>query len=295
MNENRSSNYGQKYKGAWAMILSLVLIAAALFAVLCLSGCTREQTISGFDPDISELQGKKVGVVKAWNADYLLTECSEVNLLRYDALSELVIALRFGAVDAAVMDYVTANYVRHSVEGLRISGTTVCEDGLTFLGNVGYSKEILEELDEWIENEWNGSPEQADLLERVSGEDEYVFKEVEVPESDRVIDIMYDGAGYPYEYIDSDGKVKGIEVEPLNYFAIAKGYTINWIEGEENSMLASAENADALLLLLANSEVFRSALNARGEPFWLSKPFLESRLVTVEADDPSKMKVVKSL
>ena len=276
--------------------VSIIVFVVFFGAAFGLGGCSRNaKTVEGFDPDLSELMGKTVGVVKAKNADYLLSEYDGFKIYRYDTLPQLVVGLGYGQVDVAVMDLSNANYVLDYTDGLKIGDTVVCEDGLAYLGNSLYSKELLEELDEWIENEWNGSPEQQELDERVNGDKGYVPKLPEVPEGGKVIDIMYDGAGYPYEYIDTDERAKGIEIEPLCYFAIDKGYTINWIEGEENSMLASAGNGDSLLLLLGDSEVFRSEVNARGEPFWLSKQYLPCRMVTLLVEDKSKVQVYRKL
>ncbi len=294
--DNNKTNTWRERKKKIALIVAVVLFVTFFAVAFGLGGCTRNQkTITGFEPDLSELEGKTVGVVKARNADYLLSEYDGFKLYRYDTLSQLVVGLGYGQVDIAVLDYSNANCVLEATDGLKLGKTVVCEDGMAYLGNTLYSRELLQELDEWIENEWNGSPEQAELNSRVNGDKAYVPKIPEVPEGGRVIDIMYDGAGYPYEYIDTDEIAKGIAIEPLCYFAIDKGYTINWIEGEENSMLASAENADALLLLLGESEVFRSDTNARGEPFWLSKPYLPCKMVTLLVDDKSKVQVYRNL
>ena len=296
MNKKKSNTFEQRKNRAATVLLSLLLVTAALFAVLCLSGCSKNQeSIEGFNPDLSDLEGKTIGVVKAKGADYLLSEYDNLDILRYDALSNLVIGLRYGQIDVAVTDCASANYVLRSTEGLKISETPVCDDSLAYLGNTLYSREILEELDEWIENEWNGSEEQADLIKRMNDKDGYVPKLPDVPEGGKVIDIMYDGAGYPFEYIDTDEKAKGIELEPLCYFAAEKGYTINWIEGEENSMLASSGNGDALLLLLGDTEVFRRDVKKRGEPFRFSKAYLPCGLVTIQVEDRSKMKVINTI
>ena len=65
-----------------------ILVVIALFL---LSGCiTRWEA----DPitDINNLEGRRVGVNLSWEADYILTQRKDMELFRYDATSDMLMA-----------------------------------------------------------------------------------------------------------------------------------------------------------------------------------------------------------
>ena len=88
-------------------------------AFLCFYGCSAERQLNHIT-DVADLQGRTVGVSLVWSADYMLTDRSDLKLLRYNNISNLVMALKYGQVDAIAMERPFANEVMNCISGLRI-------------------------------------------------------------------------------------------------------------------------------------------------------------------------------
>ena len=87
-------------------ILGTVLIAIIL--LLCLSGCSGKQVYQPID-DVSDLGGRTVGVNLEWSADYMLSDRDDMTIVRYNTVASLVMALRYGHIDAIAIERPTAH------------------------------------------------------------------------------------------------------------------------------------------------------------------------------------------
>ena len=76
-------------------------------AVLLSAGCAApERAVIN---DISDLNGKTVGTMLGWESDYVLSRWTDldIEIMRYDRLSDMVMALNYNKIDCAALDSVT--------------------------------------------------------------------------------------------------------------------------------------------------------------------------------------------
>ena len=88
-----------------------------LLALLFISGCQKEWE-PNLITDINDLEGRKVGVNLAWEADYILTPRTDMQLFRYDSTPDMLLALGYDKVDAIAVDDSMWRMMDKNSEGL---------------------------------------------------------------------------------------------------------------------------------------------------------------------------------
>ena len=81
--------------------VAVLLLAALLFGVL--PGARAEWEYRPIT-DVSNLEGRRVGVMLGYEVDYALTGREDLELFRYDTIADMVMALNFDKLDALAVD-----------------------------------------------------------------------------------------------------------------------------------------------------------------------------------------------
>ena len=102
----------------------------------------------------------------AWSADYMLSSREDIEVVRYNTVADLVMALRFKKIDKAAMERPFAVEVLNCVDGLRIIDETIATDGLVFAVN-NEREDLLNELNEFF-SRFKESKEKKELFERLN-------------------------------------------------------------------------------------------------------------------------------
>ena len=92
------------------------------------------EDIKSFD----NLSGKKVGVVLGYIGDLIVSDMTNVDVEKFNAVSETILALKSAKVDAIVLDYEAAkNYVSQNKELKLIETDSANEEYAIAIGNNG--------------------------------------------------------------------------------------------------------------------------------------------------------------
>lgn len=88
------------------VLTAMLIISACLFSAGC--GSASEWK---YDPitDVNDLEGRRVGVNLAWESDYYLTGRKDMELVRYDSTSDMIMALKYDKIDAIALDVDSLN------------------------------------------------------------------------------------------------------------------------------------------------------------------------------------------
>ena len=75
-----------------------------IFVFICLlTGCSKNQKREAIS-DVNDLEGRRVGVALAWGPDYLLTGRDDLELIRYNTMASMVMALCYDRLDAIAVE-----------------------------------------------------------------------------------------------------------------------------------------------------------------------------------------------
>ena len=112
----------------------------------------------------------------AWSADYMLSSREDIEVVRYNTVADLVMALRFKKIDKAAMERPFAVEVLNCVDGLRIIDETIATDGLVFAVN-NEREDLLNELNEFF-SRFKESKEKKELFERLNSTEGYEYHKI---------------------------------------------------------------------------------------------------------------------
>lgn len=264
----------------------------AVLFVMCICGCAGKHTYQPVT-DADDLDGRRIGVNMAWSADYMLTGRQDVDVVRYNSLAELVMALRFGQIDAAAMERPDAVEVLRCVSGLGISDKAVAADGLVFAVS-NDREDVLDELDEFFA-EFEGSREQTELSGRVNSSDGFDYHKVEADGGDKTLTVGLPTDVYPFSYLDFEtGEYAGSEVEVITRFANEYGYQLEFVPGVFSTIEWEIAEGDLDVAIGAFCNAARTDAELVGA-FQMTRPYMRNEIVLVEVTDPDDLKVLTPL
>ena len=88
----------------WARRFAAFVLACML--ALGLGGCGDSKSEWEYRPitDVNDLEGRRVAVNLAWEADYLLSGREDLTIVQYDSFADIILALGYDKVDAFAVD-----------------------------------------------------------------------------------------------------------------------------------------------------------------------------------------------
>ncbi|MBO4628003.1 MAG: transporter substrate-binding domain-containing protein [Lachnospiraceae bacterium] len=217
--------------------IKCLLAALLLLLPAVLGGCGaswRSDPIA----DISDLDGRRVGVGIACDTDYALTGRGDLTLVRYDELANILLALQYDKVDAMALDELLWKFTASSHKGLRAVTPAFATSGYT----VYFRSEVSELRDEF--NEFLARYRQSDAfrdfqarLAAFDGE-HYNGADIELTGTGRALRVAVDAAGFPRSFAEADGRTpSGYDLEALKLFANEKNYKLEFVISGYDDMI----------------------------------------------------------
>ena len=202
-----------------------------LLGLLCflLAACAEQWE---YDPitDVSDLQGRRVGVNLSWETDYALSGRNDLQLFRYDSIADQLMALNYDKLDALAMDAFTWRAVSANSKGLVCIEPAFGETG--YLLYFSSANEALKDDFNTFLAVYRTTDEYRDLLAREAAFDglNYVGPEIPLTGSGPVLRVTILADGFPRSFRDpGDIEPKGYDLEALKHFANARNYRLEFI------------------------------------------------------------------
>ncbi|MGN1405569.1 MAG: transporter substrate-binding domain-containing protein [Erysipelotrichaceae bacterium] len=229
----------------------------------------------------------------AWSADYMLSTREDIEVVRYNTVADLVMALRFKQIDKAAMERPFAFEVLNCVDGLRMLDETVATDGLVFAVN-NEREDLLNELNEFFER-FKYSEEKKDIFKRLNSKEGYEYHKIENIKGDRILSVGLPTDAYPYSYIDFETEeYSGSDLEVITLFANEYGYTLEFTPGIFTTIEIGIGEGEFDVAIGSFCNAAREDAEVSGT-FMMSDIYMEHEIVYIEVEDFSKLKVISPL
>lgn len=261
-----------RLKPTWRWVL-IVLI-------LIVSGCGKK---TGAVLTKDNFHGKKVGVMAGYSTDYILTKSQYgLDLYRYDAYSDMQLALKFNRIDAAAMEMDEAYVFCRLNPGYQIA-LKVAEQldfGYQFNSN---RRELIAQFNHFIKG-FRQTEAYRDINKRVeaSAKAPFVAKKVKnIVTTNRVIKVAVFDGWEPVSFMNrAKGEWEGADVELITYFANSIGAKVKFKELGWNQMLI--ELGTGLVDLLLDPCAMAMAKDFEmGKSITMSDPAFEKDIVAL--------------
>lgn len=280
----------RKYDGA-VMLKNLLSILLAAVLLFCISGCSRKQAYPPIT-DVNDLGGRRVGVNLVWSADYMLSGREDLTLVRYNTVANLVMALRYGQVDAIATERPFAHEIINCVSGLRIVEPSTANEELVAGVNRDRT-DVLEDFNRFA-SEFYESEAYTELYSRLNS-DSYEYRKVEPTGGEKPLTVGLVTDAYPFAYIDSEsGEFAGSEVEIITRFANEYGYSIEFVGGVFSTIELGIVDGEFDIAVGTFIESARVDTELTGAVCF-SQPYMQFEIVYIEIADPDNMKVLTPL
>lgn len=267
--------------------LNSIFVLLLIF-VLLFSGCSgKKKTVTVTENNWKNL---RIGTPLAWSADYCFSENHEVdNLIRYDSITDCVLALNYNFIDAMAVDRLFATYMVTQSDKIKIAeGYSIGKDRIVDL--VAKDRpDLLEELNAYIPV-FRASEEFKDLEYRSC---HYVNNEF-VPNTDipeikdgKKLVVAIDAADgfYPYTYYDfKTDSPQGVDIEFIKSFAYAYGYTVEWFDAGWEAGEIALYNCQVDIFASGISEYYCSDLDITNSALH-TDPYFDLDLVLIVSKD----------
>lgn len=208
-------------------ILRKCISVSGVFLMLAsLCSCGLDQDKEAVEK-IDRFSGKTVGVVLSWDSDYALTPRKDIELQRYDAMPDMVMALQHDRIDAMALDEITAKSVIFMIQGIEIVQPGYGSFGYVAAFNPKY-KDLCDDYDQFL-SEYIKTEEYADLQRRIAEYDGIDFEERKIKPTGTgmTLRLACNEAGFPSTYLDPvSNEWAGFDYEPLITWANDRNYKI---------------------------------------------------------------------
>ena len=209
----------------------LAALALAFALALGLCGCGNGASDREYRPitDVNDMEGRRVAVNLAWEADYLLSGRNDMTLVRYDTFADMILALNYNKVDAFAVDGLVWKVFEANSSGLaRVEPPC---------GSVGYElyfsadREALRDAFNAFLADYRRSEAYADhmaRLERFDGR-AYVGPELPLTGTGATLKVAVLPDGFPRAFIAAGEDVPtGFDLEALKRFANEADYRLDF-------------------------------------------------------------------
>ena len=218
--------------------LRRIMPALACMLVLIVCGCRNSEWKYRPITDVNNLEGRRVAVNLAWEADYYLSGRKDMTLVQYDTFADMIMALEYNKVDVFALDDLSWKLFQVNSTGLaRVEPA---------FGIVGYEiyfsgkrERLKDEFNAFLE-EYRKTEAYEDHMARLYDFDGLNYEDP-VPEltgTGEILNVAVLAEQFPRAYIDPDEDIPtGFDLEALKMFANEKNYRLNFYLTVYNDML----------------------------------------------------------
>ena len=224
MTKKRKRRNAQQARRLAAFALSLAL-------ALSLGGCGNSKPEWEYRPitDVNDLEGRRVAVNLAWEADYLLSGREDLTVVQYDSFADIILALGYDKVDAFAVDGLVWKVFQANSTGLaRVEPPC---------GSVGYAayfsadrETLMEEYNRFLEG-YRQTEAYADHMARLEDFDglEYVGPEIPLTGTGETLRVATMAEEFPRAFLEAGEDVpSGFDLESLKLFANEGNYQLEF-------------------------------------------------------------------
>ncbi len=218
---------GLKNRKAIRILKRTVASVLAACALLCLAGCGTSGWRYTPVTDVNDLEGRRVAVLLSWEADYYLTGREDMEILRYDAVSDMLMAIKSGVVDVMAFDELGAKGVVAGAEGLELVEEPFGYTGYTLYFGGG-EEALRDDFNAFLE-EYKQTEAFTDRMERLRSFDgeTYIPPEIELTGTGDILNVAIEGEGFPRTFMEGGAVIPtGFDVEALELFANSRNYQL---------------------------------------------------------------------
>ena len=238
------------------------LAAFALACVLALSlgGCGNSKPEWEYHPitDVNDLEGRRVAVNLAWEADYLLSGREDLTVVQYDSFADIILALGYDKVDAFAVDGLVWKVFQANSTGLaRVEPPC---------GSVGYTayfsadrEPLMEEFNRFLEG-YRQTEAYADHMARLEDFDglEYVGPEIPLTGTGETLRVATMAEEFPRAFLEAGEDVpSGFDLESLKLFANEGNYQLEFYYTVYNDIMQGLRSGAYDLAIGYLSDVYR--------------------------------------
>ena len=238
------------------------LAAFALACVLALSlgGCGNSKPEWEYHPitDVNDLEGRRVAVNLAWEADYLLSGREDLTVVQYDSFADIIMALGYDKVDAFAVDGLVWKVFQANSTGLaRVEPPC---------GSVGYAayfsadrETLMEEYNRFLEG-YRQTEAYADHMARLEDFDglEYVGPEIPLTGTGETLRVATMAEEFPRAFLEAGEDVpSGFDLESLKLFANEGNYQLEFYYTVYNDIMQGLRSGAYDLAIGYLSDVYR--------------------------------------
>jgi len=219
---------------AFKLLGTAAVATMATSSILTSTGCS-SGALAGYRPitDISNLDGRKVGVLCGWEPDLMLTGREDMTLCRYDTLGEMNMALCYRQIDAMCVDASQCLQVAALVDGIEILQPPIGAYGVRGF----FSKDCWDvgvDFEDWLATEFAGSDRQKDIQYRKDHPDadgNYISAYAPTKNEGRTVTFGVDLTYFPTSFKSAEtNEILGAAVEVCKWFAYDRGYHAEFID-----------------------------------------------------------------
>ena len=206
----------------------------SLLMILMLCGCQAKWQ-PNLITDINNLEGRKVGVNLAWEADYILTGRTDMEIYRYESVADLLLALNYNKIDAIAFDELSWKMIEDDSTGL-----IKIEPAIKTTGYVMYlnNQDLTNEFNSFLK-EFKKTDIYEDFCQRESAfANDYIEPEIPLTGKGEVIRVAIPAGDYPRCFTLVGDKIPhGFDLEPLKYFSNEYDYQLEFTLSNYDDMV----------------------------------------------------------
>ncbi|MGM0173999.1 amino acid ABC transporter substrate-binding protein/permease [Enterococcus sp. DIV0800] len=246
--------------------------------------------------DYNDLKGKTVSAKIGTESATFLNDNKDkygYEVKQYEAADAMYNALNNGNVEAIFDDYPVLGYAVTNGQPFKLVGDPEEGSSYGFAVKKGENKELLEKFNKGLKDlKKNGSYDKIVSEYISSGSENQAasseMKKIE-PKKD-VYTIASDSAFAPFEYQDSDGKYKGIDVDLMKRIAELQGFKIDFKFIGFSSAMQALESGQADGMIAG-----MTITDERKANYDFSDPYFQSGIQLAVAKDNKDIKAYKDL
>ncbi len=211
----------------------MICVLFLCFLLLFVTGCNGQLQSARLIRDVKHLDGRKIGVEISTASDYLLSprDGKDLFLYRYDTTADMLMALYYRQLDAAVVGSMEWEMLNSSCKGLRHFPDSIGTDKSIMYVSPEFP-ELCDEFNTFL-REFKKTDTYADLVNRQETFDgqNYVWNpDLSMIGNGETICVAFTVDDmYPNCFITSEGHPSGFDVELMVHFANAYNYRIDFV------------------------------------------------------------------